>query len=549
MMSFRISPFALLIAAGTLSAQQQQPDARPLSLVDALRIAETASEDVGIARAGTERARGEQMRARSELFPQVFGSLGYTRTLASQFEDIAENLPPRNPQQLDPIDDNPNDPYPSNCFNYLNPGGTTAERLAGLENAARCTSGGFDFSALPFGQRNNWVLGLDVQQTVFAGGRVVAQTRAANAGRRIAETSLASARAQLVLDVTEAYYNAALADRLAAIAVSTLEQSETTLRHTQLARQVGNQPEFELLRATVARDNQRPVVIQRQSERDIAFMRLKQMLNLPPDEAIALTTPLDDTTAISPVRLTSAASVSANATQEPADRAPVRQASDAVEVSESALRIARAQRLPQIAVNMQYGRVAYPQGGVPGWSDFSTNWTVGVVMQVPLFTGGRLSGDVRIAQADLDEARYRLTQARELSALDSYAARAQLEAAEAAFAASAGTAQQAARAYQIAEIRYREGISTQVELSDSRILLEQATANRALAARDLAVARARVALLRDLPFGALGGATAGMPAAAPQQQPSQAQQQRPSTPQRAPQAAAFTGSQTGAFAP
>jgi outer membrane protein TolC len=291
------------------------------------------------------------------------------------------------------------------------------------------------------------------------------------------------------------------------------------------------------------------VVIQRQSERDIAFMRLKQMLNLPPDEALVLTTPLDDTTAVSPARLTSVIDL-AGAPQpaEPAERAPVRQAADAVEISESALRIARSQRLPQIAVNMQYGRVAYPQTGFPEWSDFSTNWTVGVALQVPLFTGGRISGDVRVAQADVEEARYRLTQTRELAALDSYAAQAQLEAAQAAFSASAGTAQQAARAYQIAEIRYREGISTQVELSDSRILLEQATANRALAARDLAVARVRVALLRDLPFGALSVPASGMPGAAPQQQETQ-QPQRPSAPARTQQAATFTGSQTGAFAP
>jgi outer membrane protein TolC len=193
---------------------------------------------------------------------------------------------------------------------------------------------------------------------------------------------------------------------------------------------------------------------------------------------------------------------------------------------------------------MQYGRVAYPQTGLPVWNDFSTNWTVGVALQVPLFTGGRITGDVRVAQADLEEARYRLTQARELAQLDSYAAMARLEAAEASFAASAGTAQQAARAYQIAEIRYREGISTQVELSDSRILLEQASANRALAARDLAVARARVALLRDLPFGAIGTPSSGAPAV-----PQQAQQQRPSAPQRPQQAAALTSGQTGAFVP
>jgi outer membrane protein len=497
-----LATMAMLSAAvvAPLDGQQTTATGRPLSLADALRIAETASEDVGIARAGTDRARGEQLRARSELFPQVFATVDYTRTLASEFEDIAVET-------------------------------------------SDSTDGGFDFSQLPFGQRNNWTLGLDVQQTLFAGGRVMAQTRMAGAGRRIAETSLVSARAQLVLDVIEAYYNAALAERLVAIAVSTLEQSETTLRHTQLARQVGNQPEFELLRATVARDNQRPIVIQRKTDRDIALMRLKQMLNLPLDEALTLTTPLDDTTAAIPARLTSGAPSGRDSVMA-SERAPVRQAADVVEANANALRVARSQRLPQVNVNMRYGRVAYPPGGVPGWDDFRTNWTVGVGLRVPLFTGGRISGDVRVAQADLEEARYRLTQARELSELDSHAAMARLEAAEASFAASAGTAQQAGRAYQIAEIRYREGISTQVELSDSRILLEQATANRALAARDLAVARARVALLRDLPFGAIAAPSSGV--SAPQRQ---TQQQRPSAPQRAQQAAAFTGSQTGAFAP
>jgi outer membrane protein len=498
----RITTLAIIVALATMSsaplAAQQAIGGRPLSLADALRIAETASEDVGIARAGTDRARGEQLRARSELFPQVFASVGYTRTLASQFEDIAEST---------------------------SEGDSTS----------------FDFSALPFGQRNNWTLGLEVAQTLFAGGRVTAQTQIAGAGRRTAETSLASARAQLVLDITEAYYNAALADRLVAIAASTLEQAETTLRHTQLARQVGNQPEFELLRATVSRDNQRPILIQRQSDRDIALMRLKQMLNLPLEEPLMLTTPLDDTTGAVPVRLTSATSTVPDSVAA-SDRAPVRQAADAVEISSNALRIARAQRLPQVGVNMLYRRLAYPRGGLPEWSAFTNDWTVGVALRVPLFTGGRISGDVRVAQADLEEARYRLTQARELSELDSHAAMTRLEAAEASFAASAGTAQQAARAYQIAEIRYREGISTQVELSDSRILLEQATANRALAARDLAVARARVALLRDLPFGAIGLPSSGTLAPVPQQQ-------RPPVPQRAQQAAAFTGSQTGAFAP
>src|SRR5205085_11302895 len=95
--------------------------------------------------------------------------------------------------------------------------------------------------------------------------------------------------------------------------------------------------------------------------------------------------------------------------------------------------------------------------------------------------------------------------------------------AEAAFIASRGTAEQAQRAYGIDQIRYREGLSTQTDLTQSRLLLEQAVANQAQSSRDLAVARARVALIRDLPIN-----TSALGAAAQRStQQTQAQQTQP----------------------
>ena len=75
------------IAASWLSPMAAQ-QARMLSLAEALELAEGASENVGIARAAVERARGERQQARSDYFPQLTGSATYTRTLESQF-DIA----------------------------------------------------------------------------------------------------------------------------------------------------------------------------------------------------------------------------------------------------------------------------------------------------------------------------------------------------------------------------------------------------------------------------------------------------------------------------
>ena len=125
-------------------------------------------------------------------------------------------------------------------------------------------------------------------------------------------------------------------------------------------------------------------------------------------------------------------------------------------------------------------------------------------MSIPVFLGGKLTGDRMIAEANVNEARQTLLQTRELAELDARTAITQLDQTQAAYAASVGTDQQAARAYAIAEVRYREGISTQVELEQSRTQYQQARLNRVQAARDLEVARLKVALLNDLPLSSTG---------------------------------------------
>ncbi len=118
---------------------------------------------------------------------------------------------------------------------------------------------------------------------------------------------------------------------------------------------------------------------------------------------------------------------------------------------------------------------------------------------MPLFTGQRLKAGELAARADLAQAQAQLKQAHELAVLDAATAQQDLTAAEAVWEASGSAIQQAERAYQIAELRNREGLSTQLELADSRLSLQVAQANRAQAARDVQVARARVALLPSLP--------------------------------------------------
>ncbi|HZF66415.1 MAG TPA: TolC family protein, partial [Gemmatirosa sp.] len=195
-------------------------------------------------------------------------------------------------------------------------------------------------------------------------------------------------------------------------------------------------------------------------------------------------------------------------------RATARQSRENVVAQRNLLRVARAQRLPAVQLSSNYQRFAYPAGdGITfpsAFNQFFPNWTVTLGVSLPILTGGRIRGDVLVAEANLREAQATSRQVEELSALDAQLAVTQLQQAEASFQASAGTAEQAARAFGIAEVRFREGLSTQVDLADARILLQQAQANAAQAARDREVARLRLRLLRDLPLQSVqGGAQAG----------------------------------------
>ncbi len=432
------------LAAG----QEGAPPARDLSLEEALGLLDRVSEGVRVAGAGLARARGQEAQARSLYYPQLGATAGYTRTLESEFEAL---------QDL-----------------------------------------GSEFGDLPFGQANRWDLGLSVSQALWSGGKIAGRAQAARSATRAAELGLAEAKAAAALELTEAYFDAALTERLVSIAEATLEQAEATLGQVRAAREVGERSEFDLLRAQVTRDNQRPLVVERKSARDLAQLRLAQLLELPAATRLHFTT---DPLALS-------GETFASYVEGAGERAPFRQATAALEAQEALRRAARGERLPDVGLASSYGRVAYPSSGLPAWSDTRTNWTVGVGLSLPLFTGGRLRGVEAAAQADVEAARARQQQVRELADLEDRQVESLLDSAAALWEASAGTVEQAKRAYEIAEIRYREGISTQVELADARLALEVADATRAVAARDLAVARARVALLPNLPLGGSAQAAA-----------------------------------------
>ena len=451
-----------LVITSTVHAQQAPSaalmppvatDTVRLTLAAALAEARSASEQVGIAEADVSRSKGVVTQTRAALLPQVNLGPQYTRVLASPYENLFS-------------------------------GGSS-----GVEN--------------PFTSTNQWRLGGSVGISLFNLGQW-SQLGASQAATRVSQLQLTQQQALTILTVASAYYDASLSAQLLAITEFTLAQAEKTLADVTLGREVGTQSEFEQLRARVSRDNQIPVVTRTRANREIAVTRLKQLLDIPLSAELVLATPLDDSPDIGDLPPDVAAMITSADTTVQA-RAVVQTAAATVVQSEQLNTAASRQWIPTMSTTMNYNRAGYSSDFFPVNSQFGNDWTINAVVNWPLFTSGRISGARQQAAANLEAARLRAKLTGEQAALDNATVNARLREARDNSLATASVVEQATRAYEIAELRYSEGVSTQTELQDVRLQLEQARANQAQAARDMQVARFRRALLPYLPLGTADG--------------------------------------------
>ena len=422
-----------------------------ISIEDAMRTVTRVSHPLAAARANTERARADVTAARSTYFPQIAASGSYLRTLESEFEGLFD-MPAAEEELPSPIDE----------------------------------------GGLPFGREHAWRVGLDVSQSIWDGGRTRSVVAEARSARTLAEIDERARRAQAVLEVTEAYYDAVLATKLVAIGEASLALAQRTFDYARLGFEQGSTAEFDMVRAEVTRDNQRTSLVRLRADRELAGTRLRQLLGLQLDRPIVLTSDL----------AAGDASRLAHGTAGVAEAAtwlPIARARANVEASRARISRARSERWPQVSAFTSFGLVDYPQELWPD-SEWRRNLTIGVNLDVPLFTGFRRTAQIRAARADRRAAEALLAEATEQTAVAERRSASDVGVARASLAANVRSAQLARRAYQIAEVRYSQGVSTYLELADARIALDQAQINQASAARDLQVARVRVALLPALPL-------------------------------------------------
>lgn len=435
---------SLLNHATFVTAQESEStDTLRLSLAEAVTRALKESEEIAAARAQVDQAASQVTQATAPALPQLSAGLTYNRAIKTIFDDIEFSAP-------DSEDD----------------------------------SASNSFSDLPFGRPNTYIATVQLSQLLFAGGSVGAARRAATLYRSAATKWLEEAEAEMALQVRVAYLNAVAAQRLREIALASRAVAEAHLRQVESFFRSGTASEFELLRAQVDLENRDPAVVQSENALELATLELKRLVNVPTDQPLALTTQRGpemvevDRQELGRLVL---------------ERPALQAAREGIEIREAAISIYRGQRLPSVRLVGLLGFQAFPETVTPpGLDRWREDWSISLVANWNIFDGFGTHGQIVEAQAQLRQAQAEEAQLREGLEVELAAALAEYEMARAQIEARRETATLAERALALAESRFASGLSTQLEVSDAALLLDEARVNEVQAMYDYVKALARL---------------------------------------------------------
>jgi outer membrane protein TolC len=447
---------AILLAFGLLASPKAAAHAQiaagpsdtvELTLDGAVQRALARGTEMRVARSQVLEADGRIREAFAGALPQVTGSLVYTRQFASIYQGVTEDT-------------------------------SVISRI---------------FKNSPFGAPNLWTFQIQATQLLWSGGKVGAGL----AGARMLREGAASLEAQTAADITlavkQAYLNAEASARLLEIARTTLTQARDHEHQVQLLNVSGTRADYDLMRAQVDAANQEPAAIAARSSYDLALRQLKRLIDVADDQPVVLTTPLVSADDMIPI---------IDYDSLPAVERPALQAAEAaVGVQEAALRVARADRWPSLSATTTYSESAFPQNVFPSSDQFVRGWNGELRMTFPIFLGFRTAGTEARARAGLLRALAERDQVRQQVSLELAQARAEVERTRSLLSARSETVRLAARTMHLAGVRYANGIANELEVSDARVLAQQAEVNEVMVTRDYLVALAQLerALGRPLP--------------------------------------------------
>lgn len=469
--TMRAGVWALLaacLAPAWLAAQSGPPPGvvgRTLTLPEVVRTALDRNPQIRSARFGLDEANERVSEAWGSVYPSLDLAATYTRNVSPSVSFLPANIfdPGADPDDLVPV---------------------------------------------RFGADNTWSTTLSLEQPIFNAASFIG-VGAAGRYRSLQEETVRGQVQEVVTRVREAYYGLLLAQEQARLTENSVRRVRESLDETRALNQAGLSSDYDVLRLEVELANLEPNL--RRALNAIQQSRRQLGVELDLDAAAAeelavagslASMDLDDPGANSADNQEILAfgevdvepGVAADSLTRALDaRSDLRQLALTESLRKTEMRLEQVEYLPKISFFGNYA-INSQQNGGPEFFGSPRAYTrnVGVQVTLPIFQGFQRDARIDQRRAVLRQAetqtRFAHSQARsEVRTLADQAEESLLRARAQRLAVD-----QAQRGFDIARAQYREGLGSQLELTDAEVALRQSEFNYAQAVYDYLVARARL---------------------------------------------------------
>lgn len=395
-------------------------ESRRVDMETFVSLVEQYSKELKLAEKDCEEANAQKREATAGVLPHVSGQASYTRNL-------------------------------SDVYMYFD-----LSSLSGGEGGIQ---------KVVYNRNNEYQAGVTLRQTLFS-GNVFNAIKAAREYGRMTNYTYDATHQQILTLARQAFSYTLLLGQVVEVAGQSEQNAHENYLDTKSRYDNGLASEYALLQAESRYRETVPRTAEAERNLTLAMIDLKNMAGIPVDQTVELEGSLDSYPE-PPVQVDLQTVLSRRPDYNALLR---RERLQKINVSAQ-----RSGYFPSLEAVAGYGYSA--QSDAFRLDEENNSWTAGLVLSVPIFQGGATRARVSQARVQLDKSRLELARLRDRIVRDIRSVRLRLDEAHSRIASAEVSLQTARKAFSIAEETNRVGMTTQLELKDARVALDQATVN------------------------------------------------------------------------
>ena len=322
------------------------------------------------------------------------------------------------------------------------------------------------------GSENTIVYGLELSQPIYTGGMIRNAYIMSKIGANITKSQLKATEQKVLGEVTDAYYGVLFASSASEVVEEGLHSAEQNLAQVQKFFDVGKASRFDVLRAEVQVANFKPMVVSANNAVRLAESGLRMILGMGDDTDINYIEKLQYAESdLIKMSLDELIGISMQ------DRPEMAMLKGQMNLAKKEVSLSKAKYLPSLIVGTSYQYQGLRDDFKFANDDFHKSFNSSVSLSVPIFSGFGTSAKVQQAKIAVKETGYQAESAINGIKLEVKSAFFIAKEADENVITQAKTISLAEEALRLAELMYSEGSSTQLDVLNANVALNQAKMN------------------------------------------------------------------------